>query len=132
MFYENSTHYLAKWKMKFANGIVPWKPIIIVNMEMENSRLKFVDRKTCKIKKNILKLFFYILSHLEMIPSYLLHSTYSTFKINGFIPSRIQSSSFDFCVQSLFFVRKQGYSNIGITQAICIFCCQVFSLKITL
>ena len=46
-----SIYYLTKWKMKFANWIVPWKPIIIVYMKMENSRLEFVDRKTCKYRK---------------------------------------------------------------------------------
>ena len=54
-----------------------------------------------------------------------------TLKEKGFIPSWVKSSSFDFGFQSMFLIREQSDSNIGVAQAISVACFQIPTLQQT-
>ena len=64
---------------------------------------------------------------LQCLSNCTLH--FIAFKIERFIPSRIQSSSLDSCFQNSFLIRQKGNPHIRVTQSIEIFSCKIFALN---
>ena len=53
-----------------------------------------------------------------------------TFKVESFVPFRVESSPLDLCLQPVFLVRQEGDPHIRVTQPIGITGSQVFTLQI--